>query len=334
MAKMNNADNLINSLSQTDSTKREFDLDNWITDFEAGFPTAIAKKNPLLNQGYWGQGFENRPKIRELNLEIEAQKVEGYRVIEFLPDRNNDSESYLLFGTPLELMTQLSFVMAIHRMVDRRDIGEFVGYPLEEYYKGKAQDEISVRIWLTTKKTPPFQASAYEWFSRRQISIPLIDKRKLTYKKIREACNNSLGLKYGEYHARAYLSPDDSGKIIYQMVVGGDDESTALKNLEKFLPFTRAKVRGVSINKIDYNKGERALWKDKANYNKFEVYPAWIQVNNPKIFHSSTVSQNTKKTLVGKQKYKKTKLWIYSNNEPLGWSDDLKDALKAVTLSN
>lgn len=331
---MSGGDSLINSLGQTDSTKREFDLDNWITDFEMGFPTTIAKTNLQLQLGYWGQGFENRPKIRELNLELEAQKKEGYRVIEFLPNRSNEEESYLLFGTPLELMTQLSFVMAIHRMVDRRDIGEFVGYPLSEYYKGQAQSDISVVVWLTTKKQPPFYASAYEWFSRRKIEIPLVNKAKLTYKNLRIACNDSIGLDFGEYHARGYLKPPNSEKVIYQMVCGGDTEDSAKKNLERFLPFTRAKLQGMSINKIDYNEGERAQWKDKLEYNKFKVYPAFIWVNNPQLFASDTKAANLKKTLVGKQKYKKTKLWLYFDKEPSGWNAQLKESLKTITLAN
>lgn len=315
---------LVRDIINNNRRRVDFDLDNWINDFENGF-TRFVKINPQFKEHYWGQGFGNRPRIKELNEQIDAQQVEGYRVVEFFPDRDIEDESYVLFGTPLELMTQISSLMNMRLMLQRLDIGAWVGYPLDEYLREKPRTEISMQIILTTYRRPPYYSIGSRWFSRRRVTIPLVDRSKLTYQAIRNACGGNAGQNWGEWSARAYVSLDDDSKGIHQMVAGGNSEESAIKNLKKFLPFSQCKLRGLTVNKIDYTEGDRAKDPDNTKYNSFSVYPAWITLWNTKLVQLDDKRNKGKKTLSGKMLSKHNKLFIYSEKEPVTWTDTVKD---------
>lgn len=320
---------LVRQIASSDAKKVDFDLDNWINDFEDGF-TRFEKINPQFKAHYWGQGFGNRPRIKELNEQVDAQRIEGYRVVEFFPDRDIEDESYILFGTPMELMTQVSFIMNVHVMLCRINMGAWVGYPLDEYLREKPRVAVTMQIILTTYKRPPYYKLGSRWFSKRRVTIPLVDKTKLTYQAIRNACGGSAGQNWGEYTARAYISLDEHSKGIHQVVAGGSTEEKAKQNLKKFLAFTEGKLRGMTVNKIDYTEGDRALDPDKTRYNSFDVYPAWITLWNSKLIALDDKRSGGKKTLSGKMLSKENKLFIYPEKEPFGWTNTVNDITKTI----
>lgn len=321
-----NLGNIVNTVLQNDSTKQDFDLDNWISDFEDGFPR-FTKINPVLKKNYWGQEFGNRPRVRELNVEGDAQLVEGYRVVEFFPERENEEESYILFGTPIELMSQLTLLQNWRMMLSNKleGVGNFVGYPIDEYLRAKPRQELTIQIILTTHKEPPFYKKSDKWYSKRQVTIPAVDKSKITYKALRDACGGKSGQDWGEWTARAYVSLDERSKGLHQIVSGGDTQEKAKANLEKFLQFTRCKIRGITYHQIDYTKGDRAKDPDRRQYNSFEVYPAWATVLNTKLVQLDDARRDGKKTLSGKLLSKKNKLYLYMEREPSWWLPSLQE---------
>lgn len=317
-------ENLVEKLLNQANKVINFDLDNWINDFEDGF-TKYEKINPNLKEQYWGQGFSNRPRIKELNEQADAQGVEGYRVIEFFPDRDVKEESYLLFGTPIELMTQISFFMNLHLMLKGMDLGVWLGYPADEYLRLKPKTDFTLRIILTTYKKPPYYQIGTRWYSKRQVTIPCVDITKLTYNNIRSACGGAGGQDWGEWSARAYVSLHDEAKSMHQMVAGGNSEEKAKANLEKFLFLTRCTVRGMSTTKIDYSKGDRSKDPDKAKYLSFNVYPAWMTILNSKLVGLDDARKDGKKTLSGRMLSKHNKMFIYNQTEPSNFASNLKE---------
>jgi len=315
---------LLQNLIQTENKKIEFDLDNWITDFENGFLN-YNKVNQSYEAGYWGQGIKGRPRIREINVEADAQQNEGYRVVEFFPNRDNNDESYLFFGTPFELRIQIALFMNLHIMLRGMDMGAWLGYPIDEYLRAKPRVGITLKVILTTYKNPPYYQNKKEWFSRRQVVIPNVDKSQVTFDAIRKACGGNTGQNWGEWTARAYLSNDSGLKGTHQMVCGGSTEKNAKENLKKFLKFTQCKVLRITANKIDYDEGNDKNNPDKTKLNSFNVYPAWISVLNNKLFPLSDLSKTGKTTLNGKQVGSKCKLFIYMPTEPSNWASDFND---------
>lgn len=106
----------------------DIDFQRFIDLFEDGFSTGfLAKQNTGLNPKYWGQNQKARPKVRilyEANSQTEGSwSSQGYYLIELQPDRTKEEESYLLFGTPAQLIQQIMYWMNLHRKLANLDVG-------------------------------------------------------------------------------------------------------------------------------------------------------------------------------------------------------------------
>lgn len=108
----------IAQLGEIQTRGLDLDFQKFIDIFEDGFYTGFApKQNTAINQ-YWGQGVKGRPKIRVLQ-EIKASAEDswfnqGYYLIELLPNRTNEQDSYLCFGPPTQLIQQIMYWMNWH----------------------------------------------------------------------------------------------------------------------------------------------------------------------------------------------------------------------------
>lgn len=320
------AKNLFKNIVKAENTRVEFDLDNWIADFENGF-LDYEKTNPLYKPGYWGQSVGNRPKIRELNIEADAQLNQGYRIIEFFPNRDNKDESYIFFGTPSEIRMQVATFMNFSIMLKNMDIGAFLGYPLDEYLRAEPRTGITIQILLLPVKQPPFYGKKHLFSPNHFVTIPLANKDLVTYSALRAACGGDAGQSWGEWSARAYLSSDDSPKGIRQMVARGATKETAKKNLKSFLKFTECKVIRITSNQIDYEEGLDAKNPDKTKLTSYKVYPAWISVWNTKLIDMKSAKPGVF-TASGKITGKRSKLYIYMKTEPVGWLAQFKEVSK------
>lgn len=320
------AKNLFKNIVKAENTRVEFDLDNWIADFENGF-LDYEKTNPLYKPGYWGQGFANRPRIRELNIEADAQLNQGYRVVEFFPDRDNKDDSYIFFGTPSEIRMQVATFMNFSVMLKNMDIGAFLGYPLDEYLRAEPRTGITIQVLLLPVKEPPFYGNKSRLTPNHFVTIPLVNKSLVTYSALRAACGGDSGQNWGEWSARAYLSSDDSPKGIRQMVARGATQNQAKKNLKSFLKFTECKVTRITSNQIDYEEGLDAKKPYKDKLGSYQVYPAWISVWNTKLTDIKSPKPGTF-TASGKVLGKRSKLYIYKKTEPPGWLTQFNEVSK------
>lgn len=308
---------------ETSSDRRSFDLDNFITEFEMGWPD-YTKYSPNLREGFWGGKFENRPRVRELNPEGDAILNQGWRLVELFPDRQDEEESYLLFGTPSELRTQLVLTMTMRRMLDFGGGGEWVGYPIEDWFKASANNTASVKIILLPNKMGKNYSGDAYW-SKRQVSIPRPDRTKMTYRAIRLACGGNAGLKWGEWRATAYLQSPDSATQ-HKMMASGPTEERAKQNLLRFLPFTRCTPTNFTTGKLDYTQGARSKDPERFKRMNLDVYPAWLWVFNREIL--PPINADGKPVNTGKQKPKRYKMPINREQEPTGWKAAFNDAFK------
>lgn len=327
MPEPNLTDQFLRFFQQTETAAdlRSFDLDNFISEFEQCWPDYV-KRSPNLREGFWGGEFADRPRIYESNVEGDALLNQGYRLVEFFPNRNEEEESYPCFGTPSEIRTQIVIIMALYRM---RKLfggggGEWVGYPIEDWFKASANNTASVKIILLPNKTGKNYAGDPYW-SKRQISIPRPDRAKCTYAAIREACGGNAGLKWGEWRATAYLQSPDSATQ-HKMMASGPTEERARQNLMKFLKFSRCEVTNFTAGKLDYTSGMRAKDPQKARRMSLDVFPAWLWVFNREIL--PPVNSEGKPVNTGKQKPRRYKMPINRDKEPTGWKEAFNDAFK------
>lgn len=304
--------------------KTSFDV-NWATEFENGFLDYLELMiNPDLKKGWYGLGAENRPKIVELNTKDNAQLKAGYRLIEFLPNHDVKTESYLFFGTPLELMTQICNFFnqwLLLKINSSNNSSSDMGVNIP---KNKPLEGIYLKIYLCTKNRPPFyqhksEKDKGEYFSIRYATIPVVNTSKLTYENLRTVCNDTNGQHWGRWSARAYVKSDLG---IHQMVAGGDSEDVAIENLKKFLPLSNAvEFRPITTRHDYYN-----LSIPK----RFKLYPAYIKVIN----YSHVINTDIKKQPGGinpissKRIIKAQDINIYADKEPSWFSGKLRDVIR------
>lgn len=320
-------DKTIDFFRQAESAadRRSFDLDNFLTDFELCWPDQL-KRNPELKEGVWGGDFANRPRVYENNVEGDAILNEGYRLVEFFPDRQVENESYPCFGTPSEIRTQLVILMNLRRMLMNPELagGEWIGYPIEEWFKASANNTASLKIILLPNKSGKNYAGDPYW-SKRQISIPRPDRAKCTYGAIREACGGNAGLRWGEWRATAYLQSPDSATQ-HKMMASGPTEERARQNLMRFIKFTKCEPVNFTAGKLDYSRGNRAKDPERFKRMSLDVYPAWLWVFNREIL--PPVRADGKPTNVGKQSPKRYKMPIHWDKEPTGWREAFNNAFR------
>lgn len=171
------ASQLLQSLIDNEDTDVEFDLDNWITDFENGF-LDYTKTIPALMPGYWGRGVANRPRIREVNTETDAQSNQGYRIIEFFPDRENQENGYLFIGTPIELRTQVAVFMNMSMLFADRELGTFHGMPDHQFQESR-RVAFKPQVSLLFTENPQDAAADYDPISAES-SFRLMNETEAT----------------------------------------------------------------------------------------------------------------------------------------------------------
>lgn len=121
---------LLLGLAQVTETQQkglDIDFQKFIDLFEDGFGTGFLPRENKELIKYWGQSQKTRPKVRvlyEANSQAEGSWAnQGYYLIELQPDRTKEEESYLLFGTPAQLIQQIMYWMNMHRKLANLDIG-------------------------------------------------------------------------------------------------------------------------------------------------------------------------------------------------------------------
>ncbi len=110
-------------LMETQNKGLDIDFYKFIELFEDGFSSGfLPKQNVTLNPRYWGQSQKNRPKVRVLVESSKEWQAQGFALIELQPDRTIEQESYLLFGTPMQLVQQVMYWMNLHRKLANLDV--------------------------------------------------------------------------------------------------------------------------------------------------------------------------------------------------------------------
>jgi hypothetical protein len=92
----------------------DINFEKWVGDFEDGFKQWSPKSNKEFSLKAWGRAYAERPKVKILREAKDYWVPEGYYAVELLPNRKDEEESYLLFGTPLQLMRDLMMWMNLH----------------------------------------------------------------------------------------------------------------------------------------------------------------------------------------------------------------------------
>lgn len=330
---------LLLALKKMIGGESRIDFDRWLNNFEDGFPNWTNKSTRLSNSAKpWGKERDARPRL----VKLQSSKETDYYLVEFFPNRDNLSESYLISGSQSQIIQQINLLWGFLGHLQQYDWGAIVGYPIAEYMRQTPTDGIVLEIRLACFKEPPFYrtqfgADGFEYMIQpRQVRIPMPKKEMLSYEAIRNACGGSSGLDWGCWSARAYISPKpgvSSFKGLSQMVAGGKTKEIADKNLDKFLTLTEGHAVGRTCTITDLQAGTRGLDPRSPYLKKYEVYPAWCFVKNSDLVTADDLKHKGKPTLSGKLVSKENKLFLWEPKEPQGWADTMRDMTRSPLRS-
>lgn len=167
-----------------------------------------------------------------------AQQALGQsRLVEITPDRNSD-EKIILAGEEKFIRPQILTTLSNHRLLHNRDVGQWVGNPVDDAIRAKFLNRKLV-IVFRDKETPPYYLPGGKRCRTAEYSIP--DTRAgLSWKDIKAAASPYM---WGPYLLTAKL---DNGR---QMQVYGANKQAAQKKLEQLLKLSTAKA--IKINGSD-----------------------------------------------------------------------------------
>lgn len=210
-----------------------------------------------------GSGYEEYMAQQKINNEL---VLGPERVIEVVPNRNVEGERIILVGNEKLLRNDLVHTMAQHQLMDGKDIGEITGQPLEDYLNTRPQSQRLVLQFYSVPE-PPFQRKTTPKVKRATYAIPDVNRAKMDWAKIKEACGGANGFLAGKYLATARL---DNGR---QLQVYGATEKEAVQQIKKFATLSTAEILTIHTSKRE--KEFKAIEQPDLIPNSIQLYPAY-----------------------------------------------------------
>ncbi|MEH2242352.1 hypothetical protein [Nostoc sp.] len=216
----------------------------------------------------------------------------------------------------------VSQAIANRTLIENRDIGDFVGTPIEDYVRAKVET-IKLTVFFFNFRQPPFKARSGFRFVRATYNIPDANKAKLDWLTIKNACGGTEGYTWGRFRATANL---DNGR---QMQVYGGSDEIAVNMLRSLAAFSIAKILTLTVAE-EKKEGRRA--ENKRMYKEdIRVYPAFFSVVNFKkvVVEEQREYSGINATLAGdfhRSRTKKIPLWV--EKEPSNSRTIITEALR------
>lgn len=232
------------------------------------------------------------------------------------------AEKIILTGNEEELKPIITQLFAIHQMLEYRDIGQFLGYPVDEYVRARPQP-LKVVIVFFSVPTPPWKKlKKKDRFVRATYAIPNIDKRKLTWENIKKACGGANGYQWGRFRCTLHL---DNGR---QMQVHGGSEKEAEDRAMALAALSTAKIIA-KTNAEEKREGRRAsdkkLYKDTTR-----IYPGYFSILN----QEKIITQTNTATLDGNFLRDKAKINLWVTKKPSDCDAIIKETLRVKGANN
>ena len=262
---------------------------------EAGFVVAMSAESYLA---------ANRAE----NSRILGQE----RAVELQPDRSTN-ETIVLVGPEEPLKTQIMQVLTDHQVLDKRDIGTFVGQPVEDYVRVAPQSTRLI-ITMSTNQTPPWGNAA----QNVTISIPNVKRSALDWERIKLAVGGSNGYTWGRFYANALL---DTGRYIK---VFAGTTSEAKDRVEALALLGDGVIRGITVGE-ETRTGERLLHPE-IQKDPVRIYPAFVTIFNRKELLQATTNSGQRDLRTAKKyEMRQARLDLWGPSKPREWEDEVNE---------
>lgn len=191
------------------------------------------------------------------------------RYIEIKPDRTIDDERIILAGPTEILKTSVVETLTTYQMWEDRDIGTFVGSPIDEFLRAKPRS-ISLCIQFYSRQQPPWSKQGSERIISATCSVPDIDPSKLDWERIKLACGGVNGYLYGRFRVTGFL---DNGR---QMAVFASTSSEAEDRMKALLALSTSKLLKKPTITEDRTEDTTGTYVKQP----VRIYPAYFTIMN------------------------------------------------------
>ncbi|MBE9208838.1 hypothetical protein IQ244_20285 [Nostoc sp. LEGE 06077] len=238
------------------------------------------------------------------------------KYVEIKPDRSIDDQRIILAGPEEVLKPVIVQTLTNYQMMEDKDIGTFVGSPIDELLRSKPRT-ISLQVQFFSVKTPPWSKRQGE---SRLVSatytIPDIDSAKLDWEKIKLYCGGENGYMYGRYRATGML---DNGRQMAIYASTGDEAEDRMRELLKLSKAGLLKKPTISEDRAEDSTG---------SYLKqpVRIYPAYFTVLNQ---YQVPGAPGSSIPITGKRYMRRTDridLWV--DTKPYDFNERILELLK------
>lgn len=190
---------------------------------EEGFEELI---DACVEAGYVVAGTADA-HIAAQALTQQAASFGQQRIIEITPNRQAESERIILAGPEKLVRPAIVSTLAQHQMIANRDIGDWVGMPVEEHLRRRPMS-ITVEIKMCSRNFPPTQGAKFT-----ELTIPDINPAKCEWAKIKLACGGTNGYLWGRFYVTGQLSNGGQSRVYGSSHDEAEDRMRALLALSK-----------------------------------------------------------------------------------------------------
>jgi hypothetical protein len=243
------------------------------------------------------------------------------RYVEIQPDRSIENQRIILAGPQEALRPVIVQTLTNYQMMEDKDIGTFVGSPIDEYLRAKPRS-ISLQIQFFSNKTPPWTKRGNDRLVSATCSVPDIDPTKLDWEKIKLACGGVNGYLYGRYRVTGFL---DNGRQMAIYAATADEAEDRMKELLKLSKAELLKKPTITEDRTEDSTG--SYLKQPA-----QVYPAYFTILNQYQIPGaagSGIPINGKRYI---RKNDRIDLWVEA--KPLDFEERILELLKKPGAEN
>lgn len=230
------------------------------------------------------------------------------------------SERIVLKGKAEMLKPIITQILALHQLIENRNIGEFVGDTLEEHVRPRPQP-LKIKILYYNVPAPPFESSRTNPDPKRvTCNVPFLSRTKLDWQTIKNACGGTNGYYWGRFICTANLV--DDGGSVRQMKVYGGSKSEAEQRLRALQLLTDSRI--ITMNSTEEEKeGRRAT--DKHLYKETtQVYPAYFTI----VHQEKVITESNLPTLTGNYRRSKYRIPLWTSTKPDDAEEKIREALR------
>jgi predicted RNase H-like HicB family nuclease len=307
----------------------------WAKNFEECFPL-IKKNSPLIDGNVnganpWLQGISNRPLIKILNITKQEKEIPTYLYIEFYPERKNESEVYFIEGTQIDCVQRIWHIWYLRQILKGMNLAQVLGEFPDDWLRKRPSIGISVCFKLYSYADSPFyKTPTRKDFKEVQITVPMVDRTKLSYGNIRQILGGENGMPWGLSKALAWCCDNPANfaglKGMPQVSARGSSYTEAKSNVKRILEgISNAKIVRMNEGRPD---NEEIFNKDAKFSPPARVYPGLMWILNSNLVNQIAPNSPKRETTLGKLRTKRNRIEIWHKEEPL----EFKETIQELTI--